>query len=88
MKSLPLDGHTRRLGAPANWDHAKNGICHTLEIIDAPNGFMVSAWAPSDAERQRIAAGAPIYLHIQGNEHPVIRFTIGTSADVEELDGG
>lgn len=76
MKSLPLTDATRRLGAPANWNHETDGICHTLEICDR-DGFMISAWAPTDAERERIAKGAPIFLHIQGQTHPVVGFAIG-----------
>jgi hypothetical protein len=77
MKSLPIIGHTRRLGAPSNWNHETDGLCHTLEILDTPDGFMISAWEMTDAERKRIAEGAPLYLHIQGRTHPVVGFVIG-----------
>ena len=87
MKSLPIANHTRRLGAPSNWDHASMGICHTLEIVDDPTGFMISAWQPNEAELARIAAGAPIYLHIQGREHPVVSMTIGEVADARPASG-
>lgn len=76
MHSIQLTDATRRLGAPKGWDHSRDGICHTLEICDR-DGFMISAWMPSDAERARIAAGAPIFLHVQGVDHPVVGFTIG-----------
>lgn len=83
MKSLPIDGHTRRLRAPSNWNHETDGICHTLEILDTPDGFMVSAWGMTDAERKRIADGAPLYLHIQGVQHPVVSMVVGKVEDLE-----
>lgn len=55
MKSVPLDNPTRRLGAPKNWDHASDGLCHTLEIVDR-DGWMISAWKPTEAELKRIHA--------------------------------
>ena len=81
MKSIPIIGHTRRLGAPVDWNHETDGICHTLEIIDR-DGDMISAWQPTDAERTRIAAGAPIYLLIQGTMHPVVAMSVGDVADM------
>lgn len=76
MHSIELTDATRRLAAPKNWDHGRDGICHTLEICDR-DGFMISAWVPTEAERERIARGAPIFLHVQGVEHPVVGFSIG-----------
>lgn len=85
MKSMQLTDCTRRLGAPPNWNHETDGICHTLEICDR-DGFMISGWLPSDAERQRLAAGAPIFLHIQGRSHPVVGLTVGKAQDVQFID--
>ena len=76
MNSLPLTDCTRRLGAPKQWDHEKDGLCHTLEICDR-DGFMISAWQPTPAEFKRIAEGKPIFLHIQGVAHPVVALTVG-----------
>lgn len=83
MKSFPIAGHTRRLGAPSNWNHETDGICHTLEILDH-DGEMISAWELTDAERQRVAAGAPIYLHIVGTVHPVVGFVVGKVEDLTQ----
>jgi len=85
MNSIPLIDATRRLGAPPNWNHETDGICHTLEICDR-NGFMISGWMPTDAERKRIAEGGPIFLHIQGRAHPVVSLTVGNAADVVPLE--
>lgn len=80
MHSLPLSDATRRLGAPLTWDHARDGICHTLEICDR-DGFMISAWSFSAAELKRLNEGAPLFLHIQGSVHPVVGFTVGKPAE-------
>lgn len=71
MNSLPLTYATRRLGAPKNWDHERDGLCHTLDICDR-DGWMISAWTPSAAELKRLNEGLPVFLHIQGVTHPVV----------------
>lgn len=76
MNSAPLKDVTRRLGAPLLRNHETDGICHTLEICDR-DGFMISAWVPTPAELQRIAKGAPIFLHTQGSVHPVVAMSVG-----------
>ncbi|MHC2087201.1 hypothetical protein [Methylobacterium sp. CM6244] len=76
MISLPLADATRRMAAPEGWDHARDGICHTLEICDN-DGWMISAWQPSPAEIERLRDGAPLFLHIQGTAHPVVALSIG-----------
>lgn len=76
MKPLPIADCTRRLGAPAGWDHEQSGICHTLEIADR-DGFMVSSWQPTPVELERLRQGKPIYLGIQGRSHPVVFLMVG-----------
>jgi hypothetical protein len=85
MNSIPLTDATRRLGAPLNWNHETDGICHTLEICDR-DGWMISAWMPTDAERQRIAEGAAVFLHIQGISHPVVGMSVGKASDIVPLE--
>lgn len=75
MHSLPLTDATRRMAPPANWNHATQGICHTLEIADV-DGWMISAWHASENERAAIAEGKPIFLHIQGTLHPVVGLSV------------
>lgn len=77
MKSLPIENATRRLGAPKSWDHSEEGICHTLDIIDTDDGYMMSAWQPSEKELARMNAGEPLFLYIQGRAHPVVGFSVG-----------
>lgn len=85
MNSIRLTDATRRLGAPSNWNHETDGICHTLEICDR-DGWMISGWMPTDVERKRIAEGAPIFLHIQGIAHPVVGMSVGDAADIQFID--
>lgn len=75
MKSQPLADATRRLGAPDNWDHERDGICHTLEIHDR-DGFMISCWKPSAEELKILNEGGYIFLHVQGRSHPVVSMTV------------
>ncbi|ETR75893.1 hypothetical protein X566_19955 [Afipia sp. P52-10] len=82
MKSIPLKNPSRRLGAPIDWDHEKDGICHTLEIWDQ-DGFMISGWRPSAKELEKLNAGQPLFLHIQGSVHPVVALSVGYNTDSE-----
>lgn len=80
MKSIPLPNATRRLGAPANWNHETDGICHTLDIWDHPTPqgqVMISGWLPSPAALAKLNAGEPLFLHITGTVHPVVGFSVG-----------
>lgn len=76
MNSIPQENATRRLGAPALWNHETEGICHTLEIVD-DNGWMISAWRPTPAELAKLVAGDPLFLHVQGRVHPVVAMSVG-----------
>lgn len=76
MKSIPFENPDRRLGAPINWNHETDGICHTLDIWDR-DGFMISGWQPTAAELVKLNAGEPLFLHIQGRVHPVVAFSVG-----------
>lgn len=76
MNSVPLENPDRRLGAPRDWNHETDGICHTLDIWDR-DGFMVSGWRPTPTELAKLNAGEPLFLHIQGRVHPVVAFSVG-----------
>jgi hypothetical protein len=75
MLASPLIAPTRRLSAPEKWDHAEQGLCHTLEILDH-DGWMISAWTPSEAEIKRLLAGSPVLLMIKGTIHPVVALDV------------
>jgi hypothetical protein len=76
MNSIPLENPSRRLGAPPNWNHETDGICHTLDIWDEA-GSMISGWLPSAADLAKLNAGEPLFLHIVGTVHPVVCFSVG-----------
>lgn len=80
MISIPLENPSRRLGAPPNWNHETDGICHTLDIWDH-DGAMISGWRPSPAELAKLNAGEPLFLHIMRMDdkgtHPVVGFSVG-----------
>ncbi|MEK6298569.1 MAG: hypothetical protein V4793_45915, partial [Paraburkholderia tropica] len=74
-----IEGATRRLGEPADWDQSK-GACDVLPIADVmteSGPFMVSAWSPTAEELAALNAGAPLYLWIAGSSHPVVALTVG-----------
>ena len=72
-------GATRNLGAPKDWDPAKDGVCGGLPIRDEPHSpgvnRMVSAWLPTMEEIALMVAGAPIYLSVLGTPHPPVWFS-------------
>ena len=76
MKSIPLDNPHARLGAPPNWNHETDGICHTLDIW-LLDGAMVSGWLPSASDLVKLNAGEPLFLHISAAQHPVVGFSVG-----------
>jgi hypothetical protein len=74
-----IQGATRFLGAPKDWDKSK-GHCGTLPIRDMPTDIgnaMVSAWLPNRDEIVALACGGPLYLHIYGVTHPVVGLSVG-----------
>lgn len=76
MKSVPLEKPDVRFGAPANWNHETDGICHTLDVWRR-DGAWVSGWTPSPAELAKLNAGEPLFLHIFLDVHPVIAWGVG-----------
>jgi hypothetical protein len=71
-----IEGATRVLGAPRNWDAKSDGECGGLAILDirdeGASPRMVSAWEPTPAELAALLAGAPVYLQIVGAGHPPV----------------
>jgi hypothetical protein len=77
MLPTDIEGRTRILGAPADWDpNGKLGPCEGLPILDQ-DGCMVSAWVPSEEEVARIVAGKPVYLFVAGGRHPPVGLAVG-----------
>jgi hypothetical protein len=81
-----IEGATRRLGAPRDWDKDRDGPCSALAIRDEPTDAgpgMTSAWQPTPDEIARLAAGASIYLTILGTAHPPVSLAVGNTPEVD-----
>lgn len=84
MHTGHIDGATRQLGAPKNWDRQRYGVCCGLVVRDemmAAGEAMTSAWFPTLDEMERIVRGAPIYLTIIGHDHPPVCMAVGPTPD-------
>jgi len=78
MKPVKLTNATRTLGAPGNWSEA-DGECESLDIFDyqSENGnVMASAWMLEDEDIEQLKSGSMIWLHIYGQQHPVVALAI------------
>lgn len=75
-----IQGATRILNKPVDWDEERDGLCGTLPIRDERTtacDTMISAWLPTLEEIERIVQGAPIYLHVVGRVHPPVSVGVG-----------
>ncbi len=76
-----IEGYTRALGAPKDWDPDRDGYCGTLPIIDMRNDqnlpVMISAWEPTPREIEAMQAGAAVYLQVVGMGHPPVWMWVG-----------
>lgn len=74
-----IDGATRHLGAPKNWNPEQDGRCGRLAIRDLPieggGNIMQSIWEPSPSDIMKIVAGGCVMLDILGTEHPPVAVT-------------
>ena len=78
-----IAGCTRVLGAPVGWTPESSGPCNGLPIRDEINGdipVMISAWEPTPAEMEAIAAGAKVHHRIVGTGHPPVMLYVGEPA--------
>lgn len=80
MKEQRIEGMTRDLGKPENWDIATQGECSSLpvkdEVIDGVC-YMCSEWKPTPADLRKLVAGGSLFLRIAGRVHPVVSLTVG-----------
>lgn len=72
---------TRAIGAPANWDPEKDGACGVLSVHDRTDERghpeMVSRWELEPGDLEKLQQGAPVYLSILGQVHPVVCVYVG-----------
>ena len=79
MDILKIEGFTRELGKPVDWDDSKGMACASLPIIDTEaNGHpvMISGWKPTAEELECLNNGAPIYLGVCGTVHPPVFLSV------------
>lgn len=87
MQPTMIEGHDYVIGAPPDWDPAKNGPIMGLPIKTVvQNGirYAVSAWEPSPDDIQKILRGAKIHLWISAPAHPTCAMTIGPIPGIPE----
>ena len=79
MEIKTINGHTRVLNAPENWDQNK-GECVGLPVLDTvtENGnCMISEWQPEPDDLKLLNMGMPLHLWIYGTTHPVVSISVG-----------
>lgn len=75
MKPVDIPNANRRLGAPKDWDTARNGPCETLAMYDSGD-FFQSAWLPDARELACLNEGAPAVLTVWGRMHPPVEVNV------------
>jgi hypothetical protein len=65
-----IENHTHVLGAPKDWDEAKDGKCARL-WVRVVEGAWQSAWEPTPAELEMLNAGGSVVLSVIGGQPPV-----------------
>lgn len=80
MEICKIEGATRILGAPQQWNHTISE-CQSLPIIDTAEGWMVSQWKPSYDEVETLRQGGTLLMWVHGTVHPVV------GLDVSEAGG-
>lgn len=81
MDICKIEGFTRVLGAPRDWDQSDTK-CNPLPICDRPDGWMVSQWKPDAKEIEALIKGDSIFLWVFGAAHPVVGLSVVNDAGV------
>jgi hypothetical protein len=83
---------TRAIGAPHGWDPAKDGECGVLSVHDTVDNRghpqMISRWELEEGDLEKLQAGAPVYLSILGQVHPVVCVYVGEPPQPAESERG
>ena len=77
MQPVDFDEANVTLEAPdGDQDDDVGALPAVQGILELRSGNQVPAlasrWSPSDEQREAIAEGADVYLHVLGNSHPVV----------------
>ena len=83
MQIMKIAGATRTLGKSQGYLGLP--VRDELVEIDGQNYHkIVTAWEPTPAEAERIAAGAPIYLELFCFTPPPLLMTVGEAPDLSK----
>jgi hypothetical protein len=94
MQPIDFPEKNRTFVKPESWTDQD---CHPLHVQDVGDR-LVSCWKPDEAERARLAAGAPVHLTVWGRGHPPVllearegaparvELPVGPDMRVEKLD--
>ena len=73
-----IDGATRVLGKPVDWNPEDK--CQSLAIkdhtLDTGQNVMESSWVPTPQEAEALGQGAHIHLWVWGSGHPPVAITV------------
>jgi hypothetical protein len=86
MRAVSHGEHeTRLIGAPADWDQVTDGPCQALSVFDwrdpdTGHNHMISKWELDPEDLEKVTKGAPLFLSIVGQVHPVVCVYVGEPA--------
>lgn len=82
MPPLKTRQTTAVLGAPVDWDPAKQGECIGLPVHrDDLNGRWLSWYQPTEQDIANILAGVPIRLSVYGPGHPPVAIAVTAATE-------
>jgi hypothetical protein len=82
MKPIQTDRTNVLLGAPKDWDAARDGEYIGLPVhLDVENRLFHSFWQPSEQDIADILAGMPVRLTVFGGSHPPVAIAVTDSTD-------
>ena len=77
QRKVPTSNHVFELPG-GNED---NSLFVEAHLDEAGNPVTTSVWVPDDDERERLAAGGTIELHVWGTGTPPVALSVGPSMD-------
>lgn len=84
MIPLRIQGATRNLGAPENWNFEVDGECAHLairDVVDDGVRLMQSCWEPTPEELAALNAGGKVRLDVVGSMHPPVMLYVANEPD-------
>ena len=76
MKGTNFPEANALFGAPVDWDDQKmGGPCLGLPVFN-DGTQLISRWELTWRDRLAILFGAPVWLYITGQQHPVVGFNV------------